>query len=108
MTELKLAYCDIDFGTCCACETATENTVRNLATLDFEAPNGFAGWGCVQCAKPSRGAIAVLCDDCVDKKAEPRFIAGGSFLTDKVRVPLDGYARVPFAHEDRLHPEAQS
>lgn len=108
MTDVTLSDCNLDFGPCCACETAGDNTVRNLATLDFEAPQGFAGWGCVQCSKASRGAIAVMCDDCVEKNAEPRFIAGGTYLTDKKRIPLEGYVRVPFTHDDRLHPEAQS
>lgn len=108
MSEVTLASCDLDFGACCACGTAGEHCARNITTLNFEAPPGFAGWGCVQCGKPSRGAIAVLCDSCAAKNAAPRFIAGGKFLTDKIRVPLDSYPRVPFGHDDRLHPEAQS
>lgn len=95
-----------ELGPCCCCGTES-GAIRTLAQLDFEAPTGFNGWGCVQCGAPSRGAIAVLCDACArpDNDAPLRFICGGTYVADGQRVPLEGYERRPFGHELSKHPE---
>lgn len=95
-----------DYGPCCYCG-GTEN-VRNILMLPFEAPSGFHGWACLQCHRPPRGASALLCDQCiVDDRVEPKFICGGKYIEDGVRVPLEGYTRIPFHHDMSLHPEEQ-
>jgi hypothetical protein len=91
-------------GPCCACG-AENDTVRNIMMMTFEAPDGFHGWACLQCGKPARGAIAIICDTCLDSNAEPRFIVGGKYLADCVRVPLEGYDRRHFDHDLTKHPE---
>lgn len=54
-----------DLGPCCCCGREQDGSVRNLVMLDFEAPAGTVGWGCVQCHQPMRGATALVCDDCI-------------------------------------------
>ncbi len=93
-----------NLGSCCACEQSGP-TVRNVMQLDFLAPDGFSGWGCVVCDIPMRGAIAVLCDACLAGSAEPRFIATGHYLTEGKRQALENYPRVAFGHIEHRHPE---
>lgn len=97
------------FGPCCVCER-TGPTVRVLVMLDFEAPPGFHGWSCLLCGLEDRGALAVVCDacaDCMDVLPKLRFIAGGHYLEDRVRVPLAGFERRPFDHVLARHPESK-
>lgn len=58
---------DLDLGACCACGQRGE-TVRNLICLDVQAPVAGTGWGCFVCGLPSNGALAVVCDDCLELK----------------------------------------
>jgi len=52
-----------------------------------------SGWGCVVCGLPADGAIAVLCDGCLDHT--PRFAVhgyadgGGRILIDELREAFD-------------------
>ena len=59
-------------GRCCAClEEGTEgNPVRNLMMLDRLAPTPGTGWGCFVCGLPLDGAVAVLCERCVEAEAD--------------------------------------
>ena len=66
----------IDLGTCCACETTGES-VRNLVFLPELAPVAGTGWGCVVCGLGADGAMAVICDACLDSHAEIRFAMSG-------------------------------
>lgn len=91
-----------DLGPCCACESTP---ARTICCLDFEGPEGTEGWGCVVCGLPARGAVAVMCESCIEQGVEPRFIVGGRYAADKVRVPLEGYERRPFDHRLERHPE---
>lgn len=52
-------------GKCCICEIENAD-VRNLITLHKKSPEEKGGWGCVVCDLPARGAVAVLCDNCLD------------------------------------------
>lgn len=98
-----------DLGPCCCCEKAQDGTVRNLVHMEFEAPPGFAGWGCLVCRAPNRGAMAVICDDCAGPHLETpfKFICGGQYMADKIRVPFEGYEQKPFGHNLDLHREAR-
>jgi hypothetical protein len=91
-----------NLGPCCVCGCADAHAI---VFLDFFGPPGFIGWGCFQCGLPSQGAIAILCEPCVESGAEPLFIADGHYATDRVRLSLEHYRRVPFVHNDALHPE---
>lgn len=101
-----------NLGPCCICECATPPP-RNLLQMDFEGPPGAIGWGCVVCHLPPRGAVAVICDNCIlalpmAQAAERlKFLCGGTYATERVRVPLAGFSRIPFTHDMALHSEIQ-
>ena len=92
---------DIDFGACCACER-TEN-VRNIIQLSLLAPRPGTGWGCVTCHIRCDGALAVLCDQCLDKNAELIFAVDG-YLCNRKRIKIDELT-IPFGHDMRHHKE---
>jgi hypothetical protein len=93
--------------TCCVCDHRGRS-VRNLVFMNFEAPPGFVGWACVVCGLPPRGALAVICDQCAEAQVgmhSIRYILGGRYSFDDVRVPLEGFKFVPFVHDLSKHPE---
>lgn len=93
-----------DFGPCCGCERPNDKTVRTIVMMDIEAPEGFVGWGCVVCKLPNRGAIAILCDDCMSKSALPKFICTGVWVTERKRQALDDtFVIRAFMHDDSRH-----
>lgn len=53
-------------GTCCTCGKDAPD-VRNVMMLHYRAPEAGKGWGCVVCDLPPDGAVAVLCDKCLEK-----------------------------------------
>lgn len=65
MTEIFDGDENTDLGACCGCET-TEG-VRNIMCLEKKAVIAGHGWECFQCGLPSDGAVAVLCDECLEK-----------------------------------------
>jgi hypothetical protein len=77
---------DLDLGPCCACEGLDD--VRNIMMLDKKALTPGKGWGCVVCHLPNDGAIAVLCDGCLEMHVEIRFAVDG-WTTDKKRVKIE-------------------
>ena len=93
---------ELDLGACCACES-TEN-VRNILSLNYKAPPGtISAWGCFPCNLPTEGAIAVLCDDCIER---PDIEADLKFILKDVKEqqpvpPIE--AREPFSHNDDNH-----
>jgi hypothetical protein len=93
------------YGWCCACEGEISPSNPIVVFLPFQAPEGFRGWGCMACHLPARGAIAVMCQDCVAAEKVPRFVATGVNVGDNMRVSLEGYLQIPFLHDLRLHPE---
>lgn len=80
--------------TCCACRQSGP-TVRNLVLLPVRAPVPGTGWGCVVCGLPSDGAIAVVCDTCLEADApiveaiEGYASKGGRVRRDTLTVPFD-------------------
>lgn len=63
--DLEIGLGEIDLGPCCACGKSGP-TVRNLICLDTKAPVPGTGWGCVVCGLSSDGAMAVVCDGCLE------------------------------------------
>jgi hypothetical protein len=90
----------IDFGPCCACEKA-DSTVRNIVALQKIAPVPNTGWGCFTCDLPMNGAQAVLCDACIETKAEIKFACKG-YITEHGRIPVSELAG-PFEHDMSKH-----
>src|SRR5260370_14632278 len=99
---------DRDLGPCCVCETRVG--VTNIMMLDRRAPVPGTGWGCVVCGLPADGAVAVLCDGClelVEAGAMPIFVCSG-YAKDGVRVPVTELSGVPFVHNEAAHRDEQS
>ncbi len=58
---------DLRLGMCCIC-LMEHPTVRSIVMLDVKASQpGFGCWGCLQCGLPMAGAVAVICDNCLDE-----------------------------------------
>lgn len=92
-----------DLGPCCICEGT--RGVRNVIMLHQKAPLAGRGWGCVVCGLPAGGAVAVLCDECLEK-----FQAKRAALKFACRGYPGQDGRVPFAsltgqheHDHRIH-----
>ena len=94
-----------EYGCCCICES-TQN-VNNLIQLDYKVESE-SGWGCVRCGLPAEGAIAIVCDACIDKHGK------SEDLEDKIKLLMNGIKRipappvsdrVPHEHDLSRHPE---
>jgi len=81
-------------GRCCACRR-TGVELRNLVTLHVRAPVPGTGWGCVVCGLPSDGALAIVCDTCLEQDRpildaiEGYAARGGRVRSDTLTVPFD-------------------
>ncbi len=91
-------------GACCACRLFKPD-VRNVVCLSFKAPVAGTGWGCVQCGLALDGAVAVICDDCLEMAAPLQELCH-SFPADRQRAAYTTYAGGE-RHHHRLerHPE---
>lgn len=92
---------EVELGLCCQCGRL--EGVRNVVALPYDiGENG--GWGCFTCGLPTHGAIAVLCDECLDDVSEENpitwYCIGHPHLNHRGLVAeLD----VPFEHDMRFH-----
>lgn len=96
----------VELGPCCACGV-TGPTVRNFMMLSKHAPVAGTGWGCVVCGLPSDGAIAVVCDACVDASVEITEVCDG-WVQDGGRCSVDGLADDVFDHNLEMHRNEQA
>ena len=84
----------IAIGACCACRR-TDVELRNLVTLHVRAPVPGSGWGCVVCGLGNDGALAIVCDACLERDAPivdaiAGYAArGGRVRSDTLTVPFD-------------------
>jgi hypothetical protein len=101
---MKMELETTDFGPCCSCEKASED-VRNIVMLEQKTTIPGSGWGCVQCGIPADGAVAVLCDDCVNLGRPIRFAIAGP-VKDKKRVPIESLG-AEHEHDMSKHPEVE-
>lgn len=94
-------------GKCCSCEQENDS-VRNILMLDklTSEPTLPGGWGCVVCGLPAMGAVAVLCDECLEKSAEKKtnvkFACVGSPGENR-RIEIQKLTEV-FEHDMSKHP----
>ena len=102
---------EISLGCCCICEKQ-DVTVRNLMTLHLRLPEtetngGWGGWGCFVCDLEPKGAVAVLCDDCLErmvaKTVEIKFACLG-YPKDNRRIALEKLTE-NWEHDLSKHPE---
>lgn len=87
-----------DFGPCCTCGT-TEG-VTNIVMLSQRGPTPGKGWGCVVCDLPADGALAVLCDDCLEKPI--RSVCDG-YPKEGKRTPVEELPPGEFDHDAAKH-----
>lgn len=94
-----------DLGQCCCCG-GIEN-VRNVLMLHLKAKTPGAGcWGCFQCGLPNEGAVAVVCDRCLNERREILYAVDGEARLNK-RVPLSELTE-PFEHDMNKHRDGDS
>ena len=94
---------EIDLGPCCACGKSGPD-VRNVVMLSRRGPTPGKGWGCVVCGLPLDGAIAVLCDGCLEAQAEIRFVCIG-YPAEDGRLPIEELPFEFFDHQREFHEE---
>lgn len=74
--------------------------------LEVKAPKpGYGCWGCFQCGLPLEGAIAVLCDNCLEEHTQngrPISLACVGPPSENQRVPLVSLTE-PFVHDMSHH-----
>jgi hypothetical protein len=90
----------IDLGSCCACRKAGP-TVRNIVCLPVRAPVPGKGWGCFVCGLPSNGAVAVLCDTCLESGAPIRDVCHG-YPKENMRMSRESCIEA-FDHDPARH-----
>src|SRR6516225_8672303 len=73
---LEVTWQNGAWGACCACGK-TGRTVRNIMMLDQKAPEAGTGWGCVVCHIPNDGAVAVVCDSCLEENRKILYACKG-------------------------------
>ena len=94
---------DYDLGSCCICEGS--KNVRNIIQLGYKVQSESA-WGCVVCKLPAEGAVAAVCDGCLEKHAVDDIEPHIQFLMDSPdrRIPIVPEAeRVLHEHDMRYH-----
>ncbi len=77
--------------------------MRNIISLPKKAPIPGSGWGCFVCGLPADGAIAVVCDRCLESKAEIKFACVGYAAANK-RFPVEQLIG-DHQHDMSRHPE---
>jgi hypothetical protein len=100
----------IRLGPCCVCRREGP-TVRNILMLPHRtALPEHGGHGCFVCGMPLVGAVAVVCDSCMEptETIYARLVdACRGYPGEDGREPIDQTrARGPFEHDMRYH-EAQ-
>lgn len=95
------------YGTCCVC--GKPDAEHNLFQMDYKNPvKSESGWGCVVCDLPAEGAVAVVCDACLNEH-------GSESIFDRINTFMDGPNRrilvpeakrqIPHKHDLSKHNE---
>lgn len=92
---------DSNLGPCCACQK-TGLDVRNVIMVGQKGPTPGKGWGCLVCDLPLDGAVAVLCDACLDADADVQFVCVG-YPANGDRMPLEDLPFEPYNHRLECH-----
>jgi len=94
-------------GICCNCGEIKPD-VRNFVQIEKRAPEPGKGWGCLVCHVPADGAMAVLCDTCMEQVidgAAIQYVCAG-YPGENKRVPMSEVTE-RFGHDMRYHPEVK-
>ncbi|MFN8452453.1 MAG: hypothetical protein U0521_28580 [Anaerolineae bacterium] len=79
-------------------------TVRNVMALPYRAPVDGTGWGCFVCGTPNDGAVAVICDSCLEHNVPIQQVCVG-YPSENRRAPLATVTE-PFEHDASRHQPA--
>ena len=98
---------DEDYGPCCICES--KKGVRNIIQLDYKVVSE-SGWGCVQCELSPEGAVAIVCDSCIEQYGSDNIEDKIIYLMDRMHrrivvPPAEG--RILHKHDLSRHPELE-
>ncbi len=102
---------EMDLGACCICEK-NDATVVNVLAMHFRAPIDGTGWGCSQCKRPSNGALAVICDECMEKyegkiDTSLKFVIKG-YPAKRKRIAIELVdTSIRFEHDMSQHKDVQ-
>lgn len=88
-------------GPCCACGKV-DGELRNVLMLDLRARKEGTGWGCNVCGLPPVGAIAIVCDACLEIDATILYAIDGPPM-DGGRVLIVDLPKEPFRHDMKKH-----
>jgi hypothetical protein len=96
------------YGPCCACsqEGTPENPVWNGIMLKLRGPSPGKGWGCFTCDLPLDGALAFICDRCLElghERAPIKWVVEG-LVANKGRAPIETCTEF-FDHDLSKHHE---
>ena len=98
---------DDNYGSCCVCGNLQD--VNNIFQLSYKVGSeSESAWGCFGCGLPIEGAVAVVCDACIEKHGLDNIDGHIKFLMDgrEGRIPVPPVEkRVPHEHDLSLHPE---
>ena len=98
------------YGSCCVCEKP--DTELNVFQMDYKNPvPSESAWGCFTCNLPMEGAVAVVCDECVEAFPDEEIWDKILFLMDGAtrRIPVpDVKDRISHEHDLSEHPELRS
>jgi hypothetical protein len=95
-----------DYDPCCAC-LEQKPTTRNLLMLPHRASVPGTGWGCIICNLPPDGALAVVCDDCLESRHDLQNVILG-YPMEKQRVGYESISHTTFKHTQELHEREES
>jgi hypothetical protein len=71
--------------------------VQNLVMLPWRAPIDGTGWKCEYCQLPADGALAVVCDRCIESGRIPSRACYGK-PEDNQRIKIEQLQDRPFEH----------
>lgn len=88
-----------DLGLCCACGQSPATTI---VLLPRRAPVAGSGWGCSICGLGNDGALAVLCQACLEAGAPPTHVVDG-YLSGCGRIAVADFPDTLFMHLETPH-----
>lgn len=90
-------------GPCCACRR-TDVPLRNVVCMTFRVPESALGkgWGCVECAIPADGALAVVCDECMAAERPIVDVCAG-YVKEPARAAAEPLRPIPWEHIRAFH-----
>lgn len=90
-------------GSCCICERYEK--VRTVILINRKCIVRGHGWGCTICHLPPDGAVAVLCDSCMqffEAGLVKINLACAGYPQEEGRVPIEQLTE-PHEHNHRIH-----